>query len=291
HQDAVLDTADQLRHRLIARLDVEVGHSVDGRPVPATGATVGNAFHAGAVLRQRATQWAFEDAVLDQELLAGGCAVVVIAIARQLLGNLRVEGHVEQARAVLQAAKVAGFDEAGAGVVALVAEDPVQFQRMADGLVDLQDHLVRRQQQVTWAGRGVGRQDQLQRLIGNVGRRANDAARGDDFRAALLAEVLATQAAGLAVFAVIGRDAEAGEYKALSLTDLGARAVEVDLRWSGWVRGSRRGWSRPPARAGRAASAGRAGGPAFRPVPARSVDPVARGRWWPHRLRRHGYAP
>ncbi|MNN82864.1 hypothetical protein D3C81_1998490 [compost metagenome] len=46
HQHTVLDTADQLLQGLIARFDVEVGHAVDRRAVPATGTAVGNPVHA-----------------------------------------------------------------------------------------------------------------------------------------------------------------------------------------------------------------------------------------------------
>ena len=70
HQHAVLDAADQLLQRLIARLDVEVGHAVDRRAVPAAGAAVGDAVQAGAELRERAAQRPQQQAVLDQELLA-----------------------------------------------------------------------------------------------------------------------------------------------------------------------------------------------------------------------------
>ncbi len=70
HQDAVLDVADQLLKRLIARLDVEVGHAVDRRTVPAAGAAVGDTVQAGAELRQCTAQRAQQQAFANQELLA-----------------------------------------------------------------------------------------------------------------------------------------------------------------------------------------------------------------------------
>ena len=156
-------------------------------------------------------------------------AVVVMAVAGELLGDVRIEGHVEQFGAVLQAAEVFGLDETGAGVIALVAEDAVQFQRVADGLVDLQHHLVGHQQQVARALRGVRRQQQLQRLIGDFRAGTDQAAAADHIKATLLAEVLAAQGAGLAVAAVVGGDVQARVDEALGLTQFGAGAVEVDL--------------------------------------------------------------
>ena len=229
HQHAVFDATDQLFDGLLARFDVEVGHAVDRRTVPAAGAAVGDAVHAGPELRQRTAQRAQQQAFTDQELLAGGCAVVVMAVAGELFGYLRIEGHVEQAGTVLQAAEVFGFDETGAGVIALVTEDAVQLQRVADGFVDLQHHLVGHQQQVALALRGVWRQEQLQRLVGHLGPGTDQAAAADDVRRALLAEVLAAKAAGLAVVAVVGRDVQAGVHKTLRLAQFGAGAVQVDL--------------------------------------------------------------
>ncbi|MNL52951.1 hypothetical protein D3C87_1761630 [compost metagenome] len=92
----MLDVADQLFQRLIPWFDVEVGHAVDRRTVPAAGAAVGDAVHSCAKLRQRSTQRAQQQAFADQELFAGGRAVVVMAVAGELLGDVRVEGHVEQ---------------------------------------------------------------------------------------------------------------------------------------------------------------------------------------------------
>jgi len=128
----VFDAADQLRQVLVAGLDVQVGHAVDRRAVPAAGAAVGDAAHARAKLRQRPAQRFEQQPLADQELFAGRGAVVVVAVAGQLFGDVRVEGHVEQLGAVLQVAEVAGLHKTGAGVIALVTEDAVEFQRMAD---------------------------------------------------------------------------------------------------------------------------------------------------------------
>ncbi|VVN41397.1 hypothetical protein PS683_05535 [Pseudomonas fluorescens] len=152
-----------------------------------------------------------------------------MAVAGQLFGNVGVEGHVEQGRAVLQVAEVLGLDEAGAGIIALVAEDAVELQRMADGLVDLQDHLVGHQQQVAWALGRVWCQQQLQGFVGNARRGADQAEAVDHIEATLLPEVGAAEGARLAVIAVVGGDVDAGEYKTLGLAQLGTGRVEVDL--------------------------------------------------------------
>ena len=77
--------------------------------------------------------------------------------------------------------------------------------------------------------RGVGGEQQLQRLVGHRGACADQPAAADHIGAALLAKVIAAQGAALAVLAVVGGHAHAGEDKALRLAQLGACAVEVDL--------------------------------------------------------------
>lgn len=229
HQHPALDTGHQLREALVAGLQVEIGHAVDGRAVPTAGAAVGDALQAAAVLRQGAAERTQQAAFADQVFLARGAAVVVLAVAGQLLGDFRVEADVEQAGAVLVATEVLGLDEAGTGVVALVAEDAIQLQRVADRLVDLQDHLVRHQQQVAAAARGVRRRQQLQGLVGDARRGADQAEALDHFGAALLAGMVAAETAGLAVMAVVGGDAGAGIDEALLVVLLGAGAVQVEL--------------------------------------------------------------
>ncbi len=78
-----------------------------------------------------------------------------------MFGNVRVERHVQQRGAVLQVTEVAGLDEAGACVIALITQDAVELQWMADGFVDLQDHLVGHQQQVARTLGRIRRQQQL----------------------------------------------------------------------------------------------------------------------------------
>ncbi|MNI58382.1 hypothetical protein D3C73_1134920 [compost metagenome] len=117
----------------------------------------------------------------------------------------------------MQVTEITGFDEAGASVVALVAEDAIHFQWVADGLMDLQHHLVWHQQQVTLAAGCVGRQQQLQRLVGHTLSSTDQAAAFDDFEATLLAEVVPAQATALAVLAVAGGDTQPREQEPLSM--------------------------------------------------------------------------
>ena len=100
---------------------------------------------------------------------------------------------------------------------------------MADGLVDLQDHLVRHQQQVTRAVGRIRSEQQLQGFVGHLAGGAYQAEALDYAGTALLAEVGTAQGAGLAVVAVEGGHAQAGEHETLGLTQLRAGAVEVDL--------------------------------------------------------------
>ena len=108
-------------------------------------------------LRHRTAEAAHEDAVLDEVLALGGRAVVVESVRGELAGHGGVERDVEQFGAVAVRAEHLRGDETGAGVVALVAEDAVELERVADRLVDLQDHLVGGQQHVHHPGRAVRR--------------------------------------------------------------------------------------------------------------------------------------
>ncbi len=158
-----------------------------------------------------------------------GLALVIKAVAGQFLGDARVEADIEQGRTILVSAKVLQPDKAGARVVALVAKDAIQFQRMADGFVDLQHHLVRHQQQVGGAARRIGRVQQLQGFVRHPRCSVSEAQARDDLRAALLAATEAAEAAGLAVVAVEGGHADAGIDEAQRLPLLGTGAIEVEL--------------------------------------------------------------
>jgi hypothetical protein len=98
----------------------------------------------------------------------GRGAFVVGGVAGQLIGHARVEGDIEQRRAVAVAAEHVQRHEAEAGIVALVAEDAVELQRVADALVDLQRHLAWHQHQVHDARRAFRRIEEGQCLFGDA---------------------------------------------------------------------------------------------------------------------------
>src|SRR4051794_9706229 len=81
------------------------------------------------------------------------------------MAHARIEDDVEQVRAVAIAAEHVEGDEAGAGEVAFVAEDAVELERMADGLVNLQHHLVGHEQHVHDTSRTVRCSEELQRFV------------------------------------------------------------------------------------------------------------------------------
>src|SRR5215468_2951006 len=63
HHDAALDAGDHFIERRVARLEIEVGHAIDRRTVPAVGAGVRRSRKARALLRRRAAERSLEDAV------------------------------------------------------------------------------------------------------------------------------------------------------------------------------------------------------------------------------------
>ena len=126
--------------------------------------------------------------------------VVVPAVARELLGARRIERDVEQLRPVAIRAEHVGRDEARAGEVALVAEDAVELERVADRLVDLQDHLVGREQHVHRPVGAVRRGEELERFLGDPTRAALEPEAREDLVAALLADAaVAVERSGLRV--------------------------------------------------------------------------------------------
>ena len=221
----MLDRSDQLGDGRLARLDVEVRHPIDRRAVPVLCTRVRHARQAAAFLRHRAAEAADQDAVLDQVLTLSRCAVVVEAVRRQLAGHGGIERDVQQLGAVLVGAEHVGRDEARAGVVALVAEDPVEFERVADRLMDLQDHLVGCEQRIHHAGRAVGGGEQLERLVGDARRSVAEAVPTEHLGATLAAERVTAKRAGLGVRALVCGCVEAGIHEAEALLDASRVAV------------------------------------------------------------------
>ena len=130
-------------------------------------------------------------------------AVVVVGVARELRGRVRGEGHVEEVAAPAVVAEHVERDEARAREVALVAQDAVELERVADALVDLQHHLVGHQQHVHLAFGAVGRAHQFQRLARDARALLREGSAVQHLQAALLAKavVLPRRRAGLRVTA------------------------------------------------------------------------------------------
>ncbi len=138
-----------------------------------------------ALLRKRAAERTFEHAVADQILLARFGTVVVECVRGGFLAQFRVEGHVQQFRTVAVRAEHFLLDEAPAGEVALITENTIEFERMADRFVNLQHHLIGHQQQIPLARRAIRRGQQLQRFIGDTDTRTVEAEACQHFHAAL----------------------------------------------------------------------------------------------------------
>src|SRR6185436_6600075 len=113
------------------RLDVEVRDPVDRRTAPVVGAHVRRARQTRAELRRRAAQRPLEDSVPDEVHALGARALVVPAVARELLEAGGVESDVEEIGAIPIRAEHLGRDEARAGEIALVAENAIELERMA----------------------------------------------------------------------------------------------------------------------------------------------------------------
>ena len=160
----------------------------------------------------------------------GGRAVVVESVARELFGPSRIEGDVEQLRAVAIAAEHVGRDEARSGEVALVAEDAIELQRVADRFMDLQHHLVGREQRVHPARRAIRRGEELESFFGDPAAAVGEAEAVEDLDAALLADAaMAVQRAPLGDAVGVRGHGERREHEAEALQDVAARAGDQAL--------------------------------------------------------------
>ncbi len=97
--------------------------------------------------------------------------------------------------------------------------------------MDLQHHLVRREQDVHPAGRAVRRGEQFERFVGEAPPGAAKAASREDFRAALLAEAaLAVERAALRHAAGVRGDADRRVKEAIALQHVAAAARHEPVR-------------------------------------------------------------
>ena len=222
---------DQVGERRVARLEVEIGHAVDRRAVPVVGPRVGDAGQSGSRLRDRAAQRPLQDSVADEVDFFGAGPVIVERVARELFRPRRIERDVEQVGAIAIGAEHVGRDEARAGEIALVAQDAVELERMADRFVDLQDHLVGRQQHVHRAARAVRRSEQFQRLLRDPAAGADEAETGQDLDATLLANpAIAVERAVLGHAIRVRRDRHSRHQEPVPLDDVAAGAGHQSMR-------------------------------------------------------------
>src|SRR3984893_61744 len=230
HEYAMFDPGDHFLERRVTRLDIQVGHAIDRRPVPAVGAGVRHPGDTGTGLRNRTAKGALEDAVADQIRALGAGALIVEGIARKLLRPCRIECHVQEVGPVAVAAEHVERYKARSGEIALVAENAIELERMADRLVDLQHHLVGQQQRVHDTQRAVWRGEKLQRLVGDAGSAADVPETLEHRLAALLRKAaVAVQRAHLRISVSMRGDGQIRHDEAKTLAQLAAFAGEVDV--------------------------------------------------------------
>ena len=124
-----------------------------------------------------------------------------------------------------------GRNEARSREIALVTEDAVELQRMSDRLVDLQHHLVGREQHVHSTRRAIRREQKLEPLFSDAGAGTVEADALEDLDAALLAHAALAVQRSLLRYAVGMRgDADRRIQVALQLQDVAAFAGDEPLR-------------------------------------------------------------
>src|SRR5215475_13386768 len=96
HIDATLHRGNHLFQSGITGLKVEIGHTINRWPVPATGARVGNPREICPYLRGQTTEGTLQDTLADQILALGWLAIIIKAITHILLGSGRIEGNVKE---------------------------------------------------------------------------------------------------------------------------------------------------------------------------------------------------
>src|SRR5262245_11899787 len=81
HVDATLHRCHHVSEAGDSWFKVEIGHAVDGRPVPTGGTGIGNARQSRARLRSDTTQTAQQNAITNQIFATGRLTVIVKRIA------------------------------------------------------------------------------------------------------------------------------------------------------------------------------------------------------------------
>ena len=162
-QDAVFDAGDQVVERGpgLAGFEPDVRHTLEGHAGPAIGVAAAARFlfaDQGGLVADGLV--VLEDALFDDGEARGLDAVVVVADGGEAPLVGAVAPDVDQVAADAFLAQLVGGEEAGAGVVGLVAQRAIEFGGVADGFVDGEPEVAGQQDQVLLAG-GDGRRLQV----------------------------------------------------------------------------------------------------------------------------------
>ena len=196
----------------------------------------GDTRHTRSLLRHGAAERFQENTFANDVVALGLGAVVVERKGRDLLGPRRVIGDVQELGAVAVRPEHVQGDEARAGIVAFVAEDPVELDGMSYRLVDLEHHLIRHEHDVEFAARAIRRREETERFLGRATPGPRDSHPDREPLAPLLTETVVAPAPGarLGLSAVEGRDMKArhGEVERLTCFDTVGGQARADRRAS-----------------------------------------------------------
>ena len=89
-----------------------------------------------------------QEPFLDQKFPSGWCSAIIKSVGGELTGVGRIKGHIHQWAAVLQHTKIRRLNKAPTGIVAFITKDAIEFQRMTNRFMDLEEHLVGGEDQI-----------------------------------------------------------------------------------------------------------------------------------------------
>ena len=164
-----------LQRTVLPRIDVDVGHaldrhSVEGRcPVAATArvkdcvSRFGVSFFDHLASGDRSDQ----DPFVDEDGVLAGHSIIVVAKAARAVGHRSIRSCRQLFRSIAKGSEIIQSHKGSARVRQLVAQDAIQFQRMADGLVGLQPHDRRQQDHAPFILRALVGHQYLIQLFDN----------------------------------------------------------------------------------------------------------------------------
>ncbi len=169
HVDAVVGVGDDLVERVRTGLQPDVRHPDHREPSPSVGPHAACVVEPGHGGRVPPGQDADPRSLADGVARCRGRPFVVVPERSESARDRRVDRDVHQLRPVLHRTELGQVEPGRAGIGGLPAEDPVELDRVADGLVDLQRELLGAEDQrrlPTGARRGA---EQLARLRSDAG--------------------------------------------------------------------------------------------------------------------------